>query len=68
MIGKREIRMAVTGALLFLAVGSLQACATDNVAGPSERIARQATDTPADSTDRDGGPVCTMLNRQIICL
>lgn len=42
MIRAREIRIALTGALLFLAVGMVQACASDTISGPAERPVLQA--------------------------
>lgn len=61
MIGKREIKLAVTGAVLFLIVGAVQGCASDEVTGPTAVRAQYAE---GDTIK----PICQMINGTLVCM
>jgi len=63
MVGKRELRLALVGALAFLLLGSLQGCGTDTVSGPTDfRIEADVRDTLPST---QGG--CIWLNGVWVC-
>lgn len=57
MIRPREIRIALTGALLFLVLGMVQGCASEGVTGPEPMQA--STDEAPECIELNGVWICT---------